>query len=483
MKRIICCVLCVLLFLTCAAMPAQASAEEQLRQDIIESCQTGEKVGLFLYGILEETLDTVFWELYHSGKLPWYTDRTYTFTYNEDTGIVQFFIPALLDEQEYDRVLYEQRIAEVIHATVFEGMSQWQMALSVHDYLIAHCVYDESLTLHSGYDLLVKGSTVCSGYSQLYMDIMNRLGIPCVTVESDGMNHAWNLVNIDGQWYHADLTWDDPSPDTRGMVNHTYFLLTDEEIAVAGEEPHYGWETDITCTDAAFQDAFWKDITSQICYADSNTSYLRRDEDWDSYICSRDEMTGEQTVLYTDELEYINIGVGEYGYPHHGLSLWNGRLYFSSTDTLYSMNLDGSDVVTEYSLDPYDRGQFIYGSFVDNGSFCFSMSDHDFNCTPLEIASETADYHTHSYTQTVTAPGCLEGGYTTYACSCGITLELEPTSAVGHSYENTVELEPTLFDEGVLLCTCTGCGDTYREVLSPVPFIRWLIDQLHSLFG
>ena len=37
--------------------------------------------------------------------------------------------------------------------------------------------------------------------------------------------------------------------------------------------------------------------------------------------------------------------------------------------------------------------------------------------------------HTHSYTSTVTAPTCIEGGYTTYTCECGYSYigeEIDP---------------------------------------------------------
>ena len=45
------------------------------------------------------------------------------------------------------------------------------------------------------------------------------------------MNHAWNLIKIDGEWYHIDVTWDDPTPDLLGRVNHVFFLISDDAIA------------------------------------------------------------------------------------------------------------------------------------------------------------------------------------------------------------------------------------------------------------
>lgn len=35
--------------------------------------------------------------------------------------------------------------------------------------------------------------------------------------------HAWNLVKIDGNWYHVDTTWEDGNPGK-------YVSLTDDEM-------------------------------------------------------------------------------------------------------------------------------------------------------------------------------------------------------------------------------------------------------------
>ncbi|MER1987589.1 MAG: hypothetical protein ABS948_17065 [Solibacillus sp.] len=43
--------------------------------------------------------------------------------------------------------------------------------------------------------------------------------------------HAWNLVNVDGEWFHVDATWNDPVGNEDGQVNHKYFRLTDSQMA------------------------------------------------------------------------------------------------------------------------------------------------------------------------------------------------------------------------------------------------------------
>ena len=70
--------------------------------------------------------------------------------------------------------------------------------------------------------------------------------------------------------------------------------------------------------------------------------------------------------------------------------------------------------------------------------------------------------HEHSYVDEVTAPGCLEGGYTTATCTvCGRSYKHDYTDALGHDFdEGTVTLAPTTEAPGVMTYTCTRCGAT-----------------------
>lgn len=447
--------------------PVRAEAPEGLADEILESCLSGDAAYISSYNVNVDTLHEVFWDLYYAGKLPWNMDRTYSYTYDQDTNMVQSFRPSYLDEDEYSYELYEQKVAEIIHATVFQGMTNWQKALSVHDYLVANTQYDESLTYYRGYDLLVRGTAVCNGYAEAYMDIMNRLGIPCQMVISDTMGdtgHSWNLLQLEGNWYHVDATWDDPSPDTAGYVGHDYFLKTDEEMLSEGEEGHHSWETDLTCTDTAYSDGFWKDVDSQICYLSADVSFLRRREDWTYYILSRNENTGDETLLYTIPTEYINVGAGSYSYGIKGLAFWNGRLYFSSQTKVFSVATDGSDRRTEHTHEP-STGTYIYSFHITDGVLTLSLSDHDHNRTEQTVTL-AGDFHRHDYASVLTLPTCEEEGYTAFTCSCGVSYKGATVDALGHNYnEGIVVQKPTLRHTGLREFTCRNCSDSYSETI------------------
>lgn len=67
---------------------------------------------------------------------------------------------------------------------------------------------------------------VCEGYSRALKVLCDRLEIPCVLVEGYARSgladasgaHMWNYVQVDGQWYAVDVTWNDPVSSSAGDV-------------------------------------------------------------------------------------------------------------------------------------------------------------------------------------------------------------------------------------------------------------------------
>ncbi len=67
----------------------------------------------------------------------------------------------------------------------------------------------------------------------------------------------------------------------------------------------------------------------------------------------------------------------------------------------------------------------------------------------------------HHYASVVTAPTCLEGGYTTYTCTvCGDSYTGNETAKLSHNYETAVTA-PSCIEGGFTTRTCTVCGKSY----------------------
>ena len=114
----------------------------------------------------------------------------------------------------------------------------------VHDYLVDNISYDSSLSkqnIYNIYGALVNRECVCEGYARAFKYLLDELDIPCVMVIGTGTNsqgetenHAWNYVQLNGNWYAVDSTWDDPVVIGGGTASeesrYKYFLVGREII-------------------------------------------------------------------------------------------------------------------------------------------------------------------------------------------------------------------------------------------------------------
>ena len=54
---------------------------------------------------------------------------------------------------------------------------------------------------------------------------LNSLGVKNYKIATE--NHIWNAVYIDNNWYHLDLTWDDPVTKDSAVdtLSHKFFMI------------------------------------------------------------------------------------------------------------------------------------------------------------------------------------------------------------------------------------------------------------------
>lgn len=164
--------------------------------------------------------------------------------------------------------------------------SDYQRALLLHDWLIGNTAYDQSYTHYGPEGVLFHGLGVCNAYTLTYSMLLDAVGIENMTVTGTATDkgsgasgsHAWTLIKLNGSWYHVDATWDDPLPD--GRERHTYFCLSDEEIAV-----DHQWNT-----------ANYPAASSSLSSASSVSTLSLEDEtEDDTSAASVEEETGETT--------------------------------------------------------------------------------------------------------------------------------------------------------------------------------------------
>ena len=81
--------------------------------------------------------------------------------------------------------------------------------------------------------------TVCQGYACATQYLLQQAGIPCVIVvgTAQGQPHAWNMVQLDGEYYYLDVTWGNSdflgeSGPAAGSINYAYFNITTDELLI-----------------------------------------------------------------------------------------------------------------------------------------------------------------------------------------------------------------------------------------------------------
>lgn len=139
------------------------------------------------------------------------TTWTHTFIL-QDIG----YFTTAAQEREMD-----QEVSRVLSSLALDGKTQKGKIDAIYDYLIHNVKYvsdeelaDESnVVKYSSYAALVQHNAVCQGFAGAFYRLCLESGIDSRIVSSDAMNHAWNIVELGGSYYHLDATWDINWPD------------------------------------------------------------------------------------------------------------------------------------------------------------------------------------------------------------------------------------------------------------------------------
>ncbi len=257
---------------------------------------------------------------------------------------------------------YESEIQYIV-SQVDGNLSDAEKALWVHDYIAASFEYDSDEENFDVYSLFKERRGVCQAYSLAYIAVLRELGIRSVMVASDGMNHAWNLVEIDGEWYHVDLVYDDPLQDRTGRVYHENFLLSDDDIKNT-PIPHYGWVSRVECTDNRYRRAFWVNVGARMTFVEGKWYYID-DVDWmllaaeveydpTSVDCA---LNADAEVIYRfSERWYIDDREVKYWKGiYSGISDLLGNIFFNTPYAVMTYNIDSGKISVYMEMEDDDR--------------------------------------------------------------------------------------------------------------------------------
>ncbi|MDR3313713.1 MAG: hypothetical protein LBS96_04560 [Oscillospiraceae bacterium] len=289
---------------------------------------------------------------------------------------------------------------EYILSLVPAGLSQVETVLWVNEYLAMNVYYPvipansaEDPYWFNVYGILANGIGVCQGYALANCLLLDKLGVTCAFVVSDQMNHAWNLVRLDGQWYHVDTTWNDGATeyhllDVPGYVNHNYFLLSDSVMKDANHS-HHDWVAPAAATSNTYRNYFWTKTTSALAPLDGKWYYVADSNTWVSLGGNYNNSYALHSYDFADASDATvgSIAVSVRPVPTNtttfkayrrtpSLASFGGKLYSNDGKTIFSMDTAGGNRVTLNSENLNEANyQSIAGFAVQHGQIRYGVFD------------------------------------------------------------------------------------------------------------
>lgn len=270
-----------------------------------------------------------------------------------------------------------------------DSLGEVEKALLIHDRIDAWCEYDYgayttgtiSDTSYTMYGVLVNKVAVCMGYALAYKYLLDRVGVRNYYVASDALNHAWNMVYIDGVKYQVDTTWDDPTVDVSGRAMHTNFLQSTARFSQA----HNANDYDSTATSTRFDNAWWSSVETSFQLIDGYIYYILRNSTQQSIYrtpCNTVADNTDDVVIKTFSATWM-VSQNSYYTVSSKLSSDGRSLFYSNPDNkIYKLDVktntemvfhqpnisvaythpygfcyDGKTLVTEISSSPYFSSQ------------------------------------------------------------------------------------------------------------------------------
>lgn len=167
----------------------------------------------------------------------WLTGYKYKY-YKDSPNLI--FVPEYLFEKdkirEHQKAM-QARIEKLVRPA--KKLSDFEKEKYVHDFICDNVRYDKLKKAYSHEIIgpLGQGVGVCEGIAKAVKVLLDALGVWCI-IAICGNNpekgikyrHTWNVVKLDGVYYHLDATFDNTLGRDGSEIRYDYFNLDDQQI-------------------------------------------------------------------------------------------------------------------------------------------------------------------------------------------------------------------------------------------------------------
>lgn len=222
----------------------QLNPTEQIAYQAIEDCITHLTPSWDCGSITQDTIQKAYDSLLLDHPEYYWTDSyTYVTSYinNVISGHrVEFSYTMTANQISRTNSEITQALYDIVDSLDLGDGSTYSTVKAVYDYLINTCTYDELNLDQSLYSVMVNHSGVCASFAKAFEFILQCLQIPSTTITgrltqtqgplSTTLGHAWNLVYIDGLWYHVDVTSGLAVSSSYDLARYRFLLIPTSEI-------------------------------------------------------------------------------------------------------------------------------------------------------------------------------------------------------------------------------------------------------------
>ena len=325
-----------------------------------------EKIDVSGYNIAPDGFSSIL--IYTLKSSPWlfFVGSSVTYSINSLGNIENIYPEYTMSLEERDAAF--EFCLEKIEKILFympSGMGEFDIALYLHDYICQNFEYDENYESRDMYSMLKLSRGTCQGYAYLFLELARRVGILSDVVYSDSMRHIWNCVQIDGEWYYIDLTWDDGDEFFR--VSHKNFLFSEGEAESLGYHG-YTKREEISCTSEKFSGQYLNNVSTPMAYFEGEWYFAENSATFRSVsIYNEENDTAEKIIsidgYWRDEDNKIFVSC------FSSVVSVGGKIYFNTKNKIYEYV--GNECVEIYSA---PENKQIYYLTTDGKNIYFSFS-------------------------------------------------------------------------------------------------------------